>query len=48
MIKNDTAAAKLAEECLIAIDEFRDDYGQAESEPRHPDIDSGIPWPLVA
>jgi hypothetical protein len=32
--------------CLTAIDELRDDYGPAESEPRHPDIDSGRPWPL--
>jgi hypothetical protein len=31
----------LAIACLSAIDELRDDYGPAESEPRHPDIDSG-------
>ncbi len=48
LIKNDTAESKLASACLTAIDEFRDDYGPAESEPRHPDIDSGRPWPLAA
>lgn len=47
MIKNDTAESKLASACLTAIDEFRDDYGPAESEPRHPDIHSGRPWPLA-
>ena len=42
----DTAQGRLAKECLIAIDEIRDAYGPAESEPRHPDIDSGRPWPV--
>ena len=45
---DDTAEARLAEACLTAIDELRDDYGSVESEPRHPDIDSGRPWPLAA
>jgi hypothetical protein len=44
----DTAEGRLAKECLAAIDELRDEYGPAESEPRHPDIDSGRPWPVVA
>jgi hypothetical protein len=48
MINDDTAEARLAAECLSAIDELRDDYGAAESEPRHPDIDSGRSWPLAA
>jgi hypothetical protein len=46
MTETDTAQGRLAPECLIAIDEIRDEYGSAESEPRHPDIDSGRPWPL--
>jgi len=29
------------------IDELRDDYGSVEGEPRHPDIESGRPWPIV-
>jgi hypothetical protein len=48
MVKVDTAESSLAVACLTAIDELRDDYGPAESEPRHPDIDSGRPWPLAA
>ena len=46
MVKDDTEEAGLAAACLTAIDKLRDDYGPAESEPRHPDIDSGRPWPL--
>jgi hypothetical protein len=38
----------LAAACLTAIDELRDDYGPAESEPHHPNIDAGRPWPLAA
>ncbi len=48
MIGEDTAKTKLAVACLTAIDELRDEYGPPESEPRHPDIDSGRPWPLAA
>ena len=47
MVKQDTAETGLAAACLTAIDKLRDDYGPAESEPRHPDIDSGRPWPLA-
>jgi len=38
----------LAESCLIAIDELRDEYGSSEFEPRHPDVESGRPWPRAA
>jgi hypothetical protein len=48
MIDGDSAEGRLAKECLMAIDEIRDEYGPAESEPRHPDIESGRPWPVVA
>ena len=47
MVKDDAAENRLAAACLTAIDELRDDYGPADSEPRHPDIDSGRPWPLA-
>ena len=39
------ATAALAEACLAAIDEFRDEHGASEFEPRHPDVESGMPWP---
>lgn len=39
--------AQLAKECLVAFDEIRDEYGVAELEPRHPDIETGVPWPFV-
>lgn len=47
MISGETSEAKLAKECLNAIDELRDEHGAPESEPRHPDIESGRPWPMV-
>lgn len=39
--------AELAVACLNFIDRLRDDHGPAKAEPRHPDIDSGLPWPLL-
>lgn len=48
MTEGDTPEGRLATECLTAIDETRDEYGPAESEPRHPDIDSGRRWPVAA
>lgn len=48
MTHDDTPEAKYAAACLTIIDELRDENGPAESEPRHPDIDSGRPWPLEA
>lgn len=48
MIKDNPAEASVAEACLTAIDELRDEYGRTPSEPRHPDIESGRPWPLEA
>ena len=41
------AQSALAERCLVAIDKLRDAYGRIDDEPRHPDIASGQPWPLV-
>ena len=47
VVNGNTAEAQLASKCLQAIDEIRDDYGYVDSEPRHPDIATGIPWPLL-
>jgi hypothetical protein len=41
------AQSRLAEACLVEIEELRDEYGRVDDEPRHPDISSGQPWPLV-
>ncbi|MEL7831345.1 hypothetical protein AAG604_04085 [Citromicrobium bathyomarinum] len=38
----DTAAR-----CLTAIDAIRDERGVPVSEPRHPDLASGKPWPIM-
>ena len=40
--------AALAEACLSAVEQLRDEHGSVASEPRHPDIASGRPWPLAA
>lgn len=36
-----------AARCLNLIDKLRDEYGAPESEPRHPDLASGRPWPIL-
>lgn len=36
-----------AARCLEIIDRVRDEYGAPETEPRHPDLVSGKPWPLI-
>lgn len=43
----DVAEARLATECLRVIDEIRDNYGDVESERRHPDITTDVPWPKL-
>jgi hypothetical protein len=49
MLQSTTAStAILAERCLTTIDELRDEYGSSEFEPRHPDVESGQPWPRAA
>ncbi len=40
--------ATLAERCLTAIDELRDEYGIVANDTRHPDVLSEIPWPAEA
>jgi len=44
---SDGGEAELAKWCLIAIDRIRYSLGRPETEPRHPDIDSAVPWPLT-
>jgi hypothetical protein len=36
-----------AARCLNTIDKMRDEYGAPEIEPRHPDLASGCPWPIL-
>jgi hypothetical protein len=37
-----------AAQCLNAIDKLRDEHGAPITEPRHPDLVSGRPWPILA
>lgn len=47
MVNEADGAANVAASCLELIDELRDEYGSVDTEPRHPDIESGRSWPLV-
>jgi hypothetical protein len=47
-LRKDLFAMALAEVCLSVVDQLRDEHGSVASEPRHPDIASGRPWPLAA
>jgi hypothetical protein len=47
VVNGNAAETRLATECLTIIDEIRDDYGNVESEPRHPNIAMGVPWPQI-
>jgi hypothetical protein len=47
MIESGRAEAGVAEACLMAIDELRDEYGPAQAEPRHPDVNTDRPWPRL-
>jgi len=46
MSVNDTERNEAAARVLASIDRLRDKYGRPESEPRHPDLESSIPWPV--
>src|SRR6185437_2133157 len=48
LIPEGGSLSELAIDCLNAIDDIREHYGEVESEPRHPDITSGRPWPRIA
>lgn len=43
----DGGPTDVAARCLNEIDEIRDRYGTPDSEPRHPDLASGKPWPII-
>jgi hypothetical protein len=43
----DGSPTDAAARCLNQIDKFRDEYGIPDSEPRHPDLASGKPWPMM-
>lgn len=43
----DGGPADVAARCLNQIDKIRDEYGTPDSEPRHPDLASGKPWPIM-
>jgi hypothetical protein len=48
MLPANDARARFAKECLIAIEEHRDERGRVSNEPRHPDIATGRTWPPEA
>lgn len=39
--------AAAATRCLNVVDKIRDEHGAPETEPRHPDLGSGRPWPIL-
>ncbi|WP_027160797.1 hypothetical protein [Mesorhizobium sp. WSM1293] len=43
----DGGTSDVAAQLLRQIDMVRDEYGLPEAEPRHPDLASGRPWPLL-
>jgi hypothetical protein len=47
LVLTNDAQSRLAEACLVEIEELRDEHGRVDDEPRHPDISSGRPWPIV-
>lgn len=46
-MSTDGGPGDAAAQCLRIIDAIRDRHGMAEQEPRHPDLASGKPWPLL-
>jgi len=48
MLPANDGRARLAEQCLVAIEEHRDERGRVSNEPRHPDIATGRAWPSQA
>ena len=44
---SDNPAAHLAAICLNRIDELRDEHGCLDMEPRHPNIETGLPWVFI-
>jgi hypothetical protein len=48
MLPANDARSELAKKCLLAIEEYRDQMGRINDEPRHPDIATGRAWPPEA
>lgn len=48
MLPANDARSRLAKQCLLAIEEYRDEKGRINDEPRHPDIATGRAWPPEA
>lgn len=46
-LSQDGGEQDAAARCLRNIDRVREEYGAMESDPRHPDLDSGRPWPIL-
>ena len=44
---SDDPAAQLAATCLNHIDKLRDRYGRIDMEPRHPNVESGLPCVFI-
>lgn len=44
---SDGGPSDAAARCLNEIDKMRDESGAPEGEPRHPDLASGKPWPIM-
>lgn len=48
VVNGSAPESELAAKTLTVIDQMRDDYGDIETERRHPDITRGVPWPQIA
>lgn len=48
ILREGSDKAGLAKRCLEHIEVIRRDYGEIETEPRHPDIESDVLWPPIA
>lgn len=46
LVHNDPARAQCAAYFLTRIDKWRDEYGTPNDEPRHPNLVSGLVWPI--
>jgi hypothetical protein len=46
-LTTDGGPADAAARWLRQIDWIRDEHGMPEAEPRHPDLASGMPWPIM-
>jgi hypothetical protein len=46
-ISGDADASEFANVCLEALDRLRDEEGHLDTEPRHPNIETMLPWPRI-